>query len=77
MVQAQQCQDLKILELVQAMEKTYSVAKSADELKNYPVLQDIIVQILKQTIECGYFIKRYTRHNFVRKLQFYLLPHVA
>jgi hypothetical protein len=64
MVQAQHAQDFKILALVKAMEKTYSFIVSADELKNSPVLQDIIVQILKQTIECGYFIQEYTRHNF-------------
>lgn len=64
MVQAQHAQDLKILELVKAMEKTYSFIVSADELKNSSVLQDIIVLILKQTIECGYFIQNYTRHNF-------------
>ena len=63
MVQAQHAQDLKILALVKAMEKTYSFIVSADELKNSPVLQDIIVQILKQTIG-GYFIQEYTRHNF-------------
>ena len=64
MVQAQHTRDLKILELVKAMEKTYSFAVSADELKNSSVLQDIFVLILKQTIECGYFIQEYTRHNF-------------
>ena len=64
MVQAQQARDLKILYLVEAMEKTYSFAVSVDELKNYSILQDIIVLILKQTIECGYFIQSYTRHNF-------------
>ena len=47
MVQAQHAQDLKILALVKAMEKTYSFIVSADELKDSPVLQDIIVQILK------------------------------
>ena len=39
MVQAQQAQDLKILDLVKAMEKTYSFAVSVDELKNYTILQ--------------------------------------
>ena len=68
MVQAQQARDSRILELVKAMEKTYSFAVSVDELKNYPVLQDIIVLILKQTIECGYFIQEYTRHNFGSRL---------
>ena len=71
MVQAQQAQDSKVLELVKAMERTYSIVESADELKNYPVLQEIIVQILKQTIECGHFIQQYMRRKFVSKFQLY------
>ena len=64
MVLAQRARDLKVLDLVKEMEKTYSFTVSADELKNYPVLQDIIVLMLEQTIECGYFIQDYTRSNF-------------
>jgi hypothetical protein len=64
MVQAQCARDLKILDLVKTMEKTYSFAASVDELKNNSDLQNIIVLILKQTIECGYFIQEYTRRNF-------------
>ena len=64
MVQAQQARDQQILCLVMAMENTYSFVVSADKLKSHPVLQDITEQILKQTIECGYFIQEYTRHNF-------------
>ena len=64
MVQAQQARDLKILDLVRTMENTYSFVSSADELKNHTVLQDIAEQILKQTIECGYFIQGYMRRSF-------------
>ena len=64
MVQAQQTRDQQILGLVKAMENTYSFVVSADGLKSHPVLQDIVEQILKQTIECGYFIQEYTRRNF-------------
>ena len=64
MIQAQQARDVKILDLVRAMENTYSFAVSADELKSHPVLQDIMEEILKQTIECGYFIQGYIRRNF-------------
>jgi hypothetical protein len=64
MVQAQQVRDQQILDLVTAMENTYSFVISATELKSHPVLQDIVEQILKQTIECGYFIQEYTRQNF-------------
>ena len=44
-VQAQQARNSKILDLVRAMEKTYSFVISADELKSHPVLQDIIEEI--------------------------------
>ena len=64
MVQAQQARDMKILDLVRAMENTYSFVVSAEELKSLPVLQDIMEEILKQTIECGYFIQNYARRSF-------------
>ena len=64
MVQAQQARNDKILNLVKAMKDAYSFVVSADELKSHPVLQNIIEEILKQTIECGYFIQGYTRRNF-------------
>ena len=64
MIKAQQVRDRKILDLVMAMEETYSLAISVSELKKDERLQDIINQILRQTIECGYFIQEYTRRNF-------------
>ena len=64
MIQAQQVRDRKILDLVTAMEETYSLAISVNELKNDERLQDIVNRILRQTIECGYFIQEYTRCNF-------------
>ena len=64
MVRAQQDRDQKILNLVMTMEGTYSFVDSMEELRKNHVLQDIVEQILKQTIECGYFIQEYMRHNF-------------
>ena len=64
MIKAQQVRDQNILGLVTAMEETYSFAISAKELKKDEMLQDVINQILRQTIECGYFIQEYTRRNF-------------
>jgi hypothetical protein len=64
MVQVQQGRDRKILDLVTTMESTYSFVASMDELKKSHVLQDIVAQILKQTIECDYFIQEYLWHNF-------------
>ena len=64
MIQAQQVRDRKIFDLVTAMEESYSLAISVNELKNDERLQDIVNRILRQTIECGYFIQEYTRRNF-------------
>ena len=61
MVQAQQARNVKILGLLTTMKDTFSFLVSADKLKSHPVLQDIMEEILKQTIECGYFIQDYTR----------------
>ena len=44
MVQAQQTRDQQILDLVAAMEDTYSFVVSANELKQNDKLQDIIKQ---------------------------------
>ena len=63
-VQAQQARNVKMLGLVRAMENTYSVVVSADELNSNPVLQDIMEDILKQTIKCGEFIHNYAQRNF-------------
>jgi hypothetical protein len=46
------------------MEDTYSFVASADELKKYSDLQDIVKRILKQTIQCGYFIQQYAQRDF-------------
>jgi hypothetical protein len=64
MAQAQQVRDEKISELVRTMEETYSFVVSAESLKKSPVLQAIVEQISKQTIECGFFIQEYVRHSF-------------
>ena len=65
MAQAQpQARDQQILDLVMAMKDTYSLVVSADELKTQPVLRDTVEQILKQTIECGYFILGYMQRSF-------------
>jgi hypothetical protein len=64
MVQGQRGRDQKIVDLITKMEDTYSFVASTDELKKNLVLQNVVKQILKQTIECGYFIQTYARHNF-------------
>jgi hypothetical protein len=64
MVKGQQDRDQKISSLIRTMEETYSFVTLVDELKKNEVLQDVVEQLLKQTIECGFFIQEYARHNF-------------
>jgi hypothetical protein len=64
MVRGQQDRDQKISSLIRTMEETYSFVTLVDELKKNEVLQDVVEQLLKQTIECGFFIQEYARHNF-------------
>jgi hypothetical protein len=46
------------------MDDLYDFVTLADDLKKNPVLQSIVEQILKQTIECAFFIKEYMERNF-------------
>jgi hypothetical protein len=46
------------------MEDAYSFVNMVEELKKNHVLQTIIEQIVKQTIECGFFIQEYGRRHF-------------
>lgn len=63
-MKAQQVRDEKISDLVGTMEDIYSFVALTDELAKNLVLQDTVEQILKQTIECGFFIQEYSRRNF-------------
>ncbi|MDQ1532139.1 MAG: hypothetical protein QOE37_2264 [Microbacteriaceae bacterium] len=69
MVKGQQDRDGKISNLVRTMEDTYSFVALVDELKKNQVLQDVVEQILKQTIECGFFIQEYARRNFAGRCE--------
>jgi hypothetical protein len=70
MVQMQLVRDRRIFDLVATMESTYSFVVSGDESKNSGILQGIVERILNQTIECGYFIQEYIRHNLGGMWQF-------
>ncbi|KZP17443.1 hypothetical protein FIBSPDRAFT_957250 [Athelia psychrophila] len=59
LVKAQQDRDNKITALIETILSTYSIVDGADILKDKR-LQDVLNQILKQTIDCGYFIQGYT-----------------
>jgi hypothetical protein len=71
MIHGQQRRDELISDLSRTMEDTYSFVSLADKLEKNHVLQDIVEQILKQTIECGFFIQEYVRSNFGRECRGY------
>ncbi|KZP17415.1 hypothetical protein FIBSPDRAFT_934094 [Athelia psychrophila] len=60
LVKAQQDRDYKITALIETMKSTYSIIFGSEILED-ELLQDIVNVILKQTIECGFFIQEYTR----------------
>ncbi|KAJ6548679.1 hypothetical protein B0H19DRAFT_1074508 [Mycena capillaripes] len=61
--------DQKILELVETMAEVYSFTSDVDflEAKN-KLLDDAILQIAIQTVECSFFIREYTGHGFLGNL---------
>ena len=57
--------DRSICELVMGMEEVYSFVDVVRSLPNkLELLEDIIVKILKQTVECAIFIREYTGNGF-------------
>ncbi|KAF7326778.1 WD40 repeat-like protein [Mycena venus] len=61
--------DQKIIELVETMAEVYSFTSQVDflEAKIKP-LEDAILKIAIQTVECSFFIREYTGHGFLGKL---------
>lgn len=57
-MKAQQVRNNQITSLIQTINSTYSVVIGSEVLKDER-LQDVLGRILKQTIDCGYFIQNY------------------
>lgn len=51
------------------MADVYSFVTLVERLKDNENLQDTVEEILKQTIECGFFIQEYARRSFGGKQQ--------
>ncbi|KAF7972326.1 hypothetical protein HWV62_18430 [Athelia sp. TMB] len=60
LVKAQQERDNKIVALIQTIQSTYAIVIGSDIVKDER-LQDVLGRILKQTVECGFFIQDYAR----------------
>jgi len=68
MVQVQYARDQKILDLVTRMQNTYPFVVSADELKKYPVLQDVIERNVEANHRMWLFHSRIYATRFWRYL---------
>jgi hypothetical protein len=64
-IQGQLDRDRKLLALLKTMESVYSFVDAIEALPNkLHLLEDVISQILKQTVECSIFIREYTGRGF-------------
>ncbi|KZP30747.1 WD40 repeat-like protein [Athelia psychrophila] len=60
LVKAQQDRDHKITALIETMQSIYYIVVGSEILKDER-LQDVLIRILKQTVDCGFFIQECTR----------------
>ncbi|KAF7970100.1 hypothetical protein HWV62_24970 [Athelia sp. TMB] len=60
LVKAQQDRDNKITALIQTMQSTYSAVVHSEVVKDER-LHDVLERILRQTVDCGFFIQQYAR----------------
>ncbi|KAJ7199387.1 WD40 repeat-like protein [Mycena pura] len=65
MVKNQQEADDKVVKLVEAMVMLYSFAKEVDSVMKNSKLQEIVLCITMQTMECALLIREYSGHGFL------------
>jgi S-adenosylmethionine/arginine decarboxylase-like enzyme len=63
-VEEQHDMDEKVLELVQTMAEVYSFVDDVQYLDKVKRLQEVVLEIAKQTVECAIFIREYTGRGF-------------
>lgn len=61
-MKAQQERNDNIAGLIQTMQSTYSIVGGSEVITDQR-LQDVLSRILKQTIDCGFFIQEYIRQG--------------
>jgi hypothetical protein len=64
MVIAQQARDKRILQLIDKIKDVYLIAQSIVGIKQGPIVQFTMEKLLKQTIQCGHFIQKYSKTSF-------------
>ncbi|KAF7970098.1 hypothetical protein HWV62_24966 [Athelia sp. TMB] len=60
LVKAQHDRDVKISALIETMQSTYATVLGSEVVEDER-LQDVLDRILKQTVECGFFVQQYAR----------------
>ena len=64
-LKAQRDRDQSVCNLVLTMESVYSFVEAIQLVPDkLEILEEVIVKILKQTVECAIFIREYTGHGF-------------
>ncbi|KAK6993276.1 WD40 repeat-like protein, partial [Favolaschia claudopus] len=68
-VQNQREADEKVAQLVEAMARLYSFAKEVDSVvNNSKPVQDIVLRITMQTMECALLLREYSGHGFLGRI---------
>jgi hypothetical protein len=60
---AQKFRDESIGRLVETMNDTYEFVHEVEPLKKVESHKEIIVHIMQQTTECGYFVRDYSKNK--------------
>ncbi|KAK6971892.1 WD40 repeat-like protein [Favolaschia claudopus] len=69
-VQNQREADEKVVKLVDAMTKLYSFAKEVDfVVKNSKAVEETVLRIIMQTMECALLIREYLGHGFMATVE--------
>jgi hypothetical protein len=62
-VLVQKARDKSINHLIETMADVYSFVQEGESLKKTQSHKQILLHIVQQTVECGYFIRDYARNN--------------
>lgn len=69
---AQKARDKNVNDLVSAMNDVFAFVHEADPLKKIDYHRELLMQIIRQTTECAYFIYHYAKEkNFCTRISFF------
>ena len=68
LIKDQRIIDDKLLSLMDTMNDTLAFAENLNDIEKIKTVERIVTRILQQTAECAFFIREYSRRNFVGML---------